>query len=78
MILFNHIRANNTHGGQPQRGFIVQELREGSKSAAVIDFIDEGYAGKSELYDKYPDAIEMCSIDVEPKEYKHFKKNYSK
>lgn len=58
------INAGNDSNGNPRRAFLV--LSNGS----IIEAIDEGYNGESELHEKYPGIYVSAHLYVTPKEYK--------
>ncbi len=63
------VNAGHDANGNPRRGWIVLQCRTGD----MIDFIDEGYEGRSALKN-HEQAARGPEIDVTPKTYRELKK----
>ena len=63
------INAGHDVNGNPRRGWMVLQCRTGD----MIDFVDEGYEGRSALK-KHEHAARGPEIDVTPKMYRELKK----
>ena len=72
MKVFIHARHQKEHdvNDNPRRLFLVYEI-EGRNGSNLIDVIDEGYRGRSVLYESHPDAVQVGTVMIlSPKEYK--------
>lgn len=70
MIVAMKLSAPNDTNGNPRRLYIVNEIND-SGYAERLDVIDEGYAGRAALTNKYPDAVLLQQeITVAAAEYK--------
>lgn len=66
------LNAGNDRNGNPRRVFVV--LNEEN----VVEAIDEGYGGDSELMAKYPGINVVFYAEISPREYRSLLKDYGK
>jgi len=66
------LNACNDKNGNPRRVFVVLN------DERVVEAIDEGYDGNSDLTRKYPGVNVVFYAEISPREYRSLLKDYGK
>jgi hypothetical protein len=59
------INAGNDRNGNPRRGWHVY-----STTGDYRGFVDEGYSGRSVIFERFPNVVELCTIPTTPTVYR--------
>ncbi len=68
-MIYLHLATKHDVNGNPRRLYVILD-----SDGDVVDVIDEGYAGNSQVRKKYPDAVVGPRIEVPISEYKDWLK----
>lgn len=68
-MIYIRLDAGNDTNGNPRRLFVVF-----SKAGTILETIDEGYNGNSEVRKKYPRHADGGTFATTPTEYRNLKK----
>lgn len=66
-MIYLHLRASNDNNGNPRRLFMVLDA-----DARIKAIINQGYNGRREIRENFPNAKEGPNIDITVPEYNHW------
>jgi hypothetical protein len=75
-----YLATKNDVDGNPRRGWVILEAysynMEGSHGGCTppLAWVEEGYGGRQELRERFPNAVELPRVNVTPAEWREWRK----